>query len=111
MAQVDFSNAVLDVFSGNPMTFGNYMQLYYVSSNSLDDPNGNPISTPVVSKILDTPTKVSILYAGSIVTSNVSGTEFLLRIGNTRVWKVSNISFATGDTYSFVIDIEVSGNT
>ena len=56
---------------------------------------------------MNTPTKASILYSGSFAGS---GTEFYIGARNALYWKVSNISFANGDTYSFVIDIEVDGN-
>lgn len=107
MAQVDFSKAVLDVNSTyKPMTENDYMYLKH--TNYLFDANGHYISIPNVSIILDTPTKVSVLYAGAF---GDSGTEFYLGASNNLEWKVSNISFLQGDTYSFIIDIETSGNT
>ena len=107
MAQVDFSNAVLDVYnsSARPFAYSNYLNIPY-EATVYDDQSGNSINgSASVNIILNTPTKVSILFTGVFT---ASGTSFHT---NRSVWGVSNISFSAGDTYSFVIDIEVSGNT
>lgn len=112
MAQVDFTNAVLDVnpSSGSkPMNAGYYLALTYEAV--LYDLNHVRISdSEHLSIITNTPSKVSILYTGVFT---ASGTVFNIgyAVFNSIMWKVSNISFSSGDTYSFVIDIEVSGNT
>lgn len=109
MAEVDFSHAVLDVNgSEKPLAQNPYLRLqshtfYY---------NGNPVtdaSAGRVSIITDTPTKVSILYVGTFI---ASGTEFYIAYSQyAGTFRVSNISFSSGDTYSFIIDIETEGNT
>lgn len=105
MADVDFSHAVLDAVNGEtPLTHSSYLDLmhnfWYGSTE---------ISVPVISLITNTPTKVSILYTG---TFNQSGTEFYFAyVGGAGTFKVTNISFSAGDTYSFIIDIEIEGNT
>lgn len=110
MAQVDFSHAVLDVNSDSsvkPMSdYGSYMGLGY--SGNLYNSGGGQISSGSVSVITETPTKVSLLYAGEFMYGD---TEFYMVSNTRRPWKVSNISFSGGDIYSFIIDIEVSGNT
>ena len=109
MADVDFSNAVLDVNTSsgyNPMPQLDYLKL---ATSSLANASGSIISSGTHSIITNTPSKVSILYSGVL---GESGTEFYLYFsGNVKIWKVSNISFSNGDTYSFIIDIEVEGNT
>ena len=106
MADVDFSHAVLDVNGSNkPMSTGDYLQLYngqyfHVGGGVVVNYYNSSMSI-----ITNTPTKVSILYAGSF---DISGTGFT--IGNSDYWKVSNISYSEGDTYSFIIDIETSGS-
>lgn len=107
MAQVDFSNAVLDV-NGNmkPMGLSNYLGIRYAE---LRDSNGNQLNSGGYSILTNTPSKVSILYSGTFY-SGVSGTEFYLGTITNRSLKVSNISFGSEDAYSFVIDIETSGN-
>ena len=113
MAQVDFSNAVLDLYSGNPsyadkpMNSSDYLNLGGNNSHILVNTSGSSIvSNSSKTIITNTPSKVSILYTG---TFTASGTEFLTY--EAPRWRVSNVSFSSGDTYSFVIDIEVSGNT
>ena len=107
MAQVDFSNAVLDVYNDKPLTYGSYLQLNNSGAPYFHNLAGNYISVPTKSIILNTPQNVSILFTGVF---NSAGTEFYIG-DSAKEWKVSNISFSSGDTYSFVIDIEVSGNT
>ena len=112
MAQVDFDNAVLDVnpnSSNNPMNINKYMGIgagYSLRNSS----NSEIVSNYSSSVISNTPTKASILFTG---TFTASGTQFFITSGwGSQIdWKVSNISFSSGDTYAFVIDIEVSGNT
>jgi len=115
MAQVDFSNAVLDVnpdmsssSSSYPLTMTSYLN--FDNTSTLFDSSGNPISSNQSKTIItNTPTKVSILYAGTFTVNG--GTKFYMGYSTRRPWMVSNISFNSGDTYSFVVDIEVSGNT
>lgn len=108
MAQVDFSHAVLDVIPGKlPMNASFYMGMnfptlfYYYNGNYY-----SAVANSSCSILTNTPTKVSILYSG---TFDHSDTEFY--IANPQFWKVSNITYSSGDTYSFIIDIETSGNT
>lgn len=115
MAIVDFSNAVLDVYNNNqqkPLEFSNYLGFNAAFGNMLLDSQGNVLSSATRSIITDTPTKISFLYRG---TFNDSGTEFYIGYGGNTPdrfgWKVSNISFSANDTFAFVIDIEVSGNS
>jgi hypothetical protein len=109
MAQVDFSNAVLDVNDGLPLTYSNYLAING-TARFINNNDSITYSYPTVTKIYDTPSKVSILFTGSV--TDGSGTSFVLRHPQLyNIWKVSNISFSSGDTYAFVIDIEVSGNT
>jgi hypothetical protein len=107
MADVDFSSAVLDA-NTYPMRGGNYMGL---SDDRLWDSSFQVINTNRSVRIItNTITKVSVLFSG---TFTASGTEFYLGYLSAyeRGWRVSNIAFSSGDAYSFVIDIEVSGNT
>lgn len=111
MADVDFSHAVLDVSPDNPanppMSYNFYMRIGYEAV--LYDDTAAITTSHSVSNLTNTPTKVSILFTG-VFTS--SGTAFYIGADTNyrRVWKVSNISFSSGDTYSFIIDIETSGN-
>ena len=109
MAQVDFSHAVLDVnTNAKPLDSANYLNLNFAE---LRDSSGNQMNqTGNVSILSNTPAKVSILFTGTFY-SGSSGTEFYIGTQVNRFWKVSNISFSGGDSYSFIIDIETSGNT
>lgn len=116
MADVDFSHAVLDAYSSNsayyPMVSSNNLLLKYSALKMLDINATEVTSNMVRTTLTNTPTKVSILFSGSF---NTSGTEFYLidlfaTSMSKATWKVSNISFSSGDTYSFIIDIETSGN-
>lgn len=112
MAVVDFSNAVLDVSTDSPasppMSYDFYMRIGYESV--LYDATQAITTGQSMTFLLNTPTKVSILFTGKFTTG---GTYFYIGTDTNyrRVWKVSNISFSANDTYAFVIDIEVSGNT
>lgn len=110
MAQVDFSNAVLDVYNGRkPMTSASYLSLGG-NANPFINENGVSVTSGSISPqiISNTPTKASILFVGSFT---ASGDRFLLGYSGGYMWRVSNISFSNGDTFSFIIDIETSGNT
>ena len=110
MAQIDFTNATLDAYIGNPMAQGSYLRMN--ADSYLYDTSGNNISASASrSVILNTPAKASVQYTGTV---NASGTEFLLGVQKssntiTFAWKVSNVSFSSGDTYDFIVDIETSG--
>lgn len=112
MAVVDFSHAVLDVNSGNVLTHGDYLDLG--ASGTLYNSRPSEVAYGNVSILSNTPSKVSLLYTGTFNSNAGTGsTEFYIGLGsgNALRWKVSNISFSSGDTYSFIIDIEVEGNT
>lgn len=108
MAQVDFSNALLEPRSGQKPITESY-NLYLNNTSYLFDSNGaNVVTSPSKSTLVSTPSKVTILYSG---TFSASGTEFYMCNSSDKQWKVSNISFNPGDTYSFAIDIETSITT
>ena len=111
MAQIDFTNAVLEPNGTyKPMTFDWLM--YTWGDDYLFNAGKSSISTGSQTVVLNSPTKATIVKTG---TFTASGTEFYIgyydRVSTQIPWKVSNISFNAGDTYSFAIDIEVSGNT
>ena len=108
MAQVDFSNAKIepsDYNNPHPMGYDYLMQLdnslfLYTREDGSINTNANKAT------LLSTSKKISILYTG---TFTKSGNYFYL--GTHYVWKVSNITYNAGDTYSFVVEVEVNGNT
>lgn len=108
MAQIDFSHAVLEPnTNAKPLGMSDYL---YFNNPYLRDSSGNQINdTGSVTILSNTPSKVSLLFSGKLY-SGTSGTEFYIGNQVNRIWKVSNISFGSEDAYSFVIDIETSGN-
>lgn len=105
MAVVDFDNAKLEPLRVNwDYSFLNLRAVVFYQANQY----ATPVSNPTVATIQNTPDIVSFMFAG---TFNVDGTEIYLYLNNTKAWKIYDVEFRQGDTYSFVIDIEVSGNT
>ena len=98
MAQVDFSNATLTAVSGKkPLSNGNTLGL---NTNDFSDANNNLINGNKSYRIIsDSESKREILYKGVFT---ASGTEF--KIGGN--FLVSNVSFSSGDTYSFIVTVE-----
>ena len=112
MADVDFSNAVLELNypAGCPM---NSAFLAFNYTGTFRDINANELNFGGNFSVLtNTPSKVSLLFTGTFISSGTSfyfGTWYGAGTGG--LWKVSNISFSADDTYSFIVDIETSGNT
>ena len=106
MAEVDFSSAVLRPNNNVlPMSLDTgYLGL--ATGNGVLTDGANIINSNYRLQILSsTPTKVSLLHTGTFTASGTTCyTDF-------ERWKISNISFSSGDTYSFIIDIETEGNT
>ena len=113
MADVDFSHAVLDVIGDNKPMGSTYYQYMNLGASGIffDPTETDRVNTNnSVSQIVNTPTKTSFLYTGEFT---ASGTSFHMQYqyySYYYMWKVSNISFNSGDTYSFIIDVEISGN-
>lgn len=105
MADIDFSNAVLEPVAGIANMNYPYLNLY---DRSLYDANQNAISYATCTIVSNTHQKITFQYTGSCYRG---GTEMYFFRYNTKAWRISNISFAAGDTFSFEIDIETIGNT
>lgn len=108
MAQVDFSNAVLepnpDIANYYPLT---QPFLYINTSSFIRDAsdNSNITSGLVVTTIDNTPTKRSYSFTGVFT---AGGVAFKIRTAQQSYWRVSNISFSENDTFSFIIEETVS---
>ena len=106
MAMVDFTNAKIEqVLSGYPVEY----KYANINSANLQDSEGNKIvSNESISVIKNEQKSMIFGYSGSFITS---GTEFYIwNVTPTTKWKVSNISFQNGDTYSFEIPINLVCN-
>lgn len=102
MAQVDFSNARIV-----PIGARNATALQYVSLNTqnISDVSGTTIvSGASITRQVNEQKQLVYLYQGAFTTS---GTEFYVQqnVGRTTHsgFKISNVSFQSGDTYSFKI--------
>ena len=110
MAMVDFSNARIEPNSSNTGTSltwknptGNANVTLAVSSAYLRDSSLNVISSAYNRTLLVNEQKqLMYLYQG---TFTASGTEFLIHedSGHLAGWRISNISFNSGDTFTFKI--------
>ena len=110
MAQVSFNNAIIEPARGKPLTEGELALIYNNGAfyKDISDLTVRANSNSTASILNQTNTKISVIYSGTFVDA---GTCFYF--GNTTtgmgaLWKVSNINFSAGDTYSFVVDVEIS---
>lgn len=116
MAQIDFSNARIDcinpnfVFNSNLAQHRSYLMLgdlNFVTGSGSDSSglstvnNGKNIIANVTTK------GFSVIKSGTVA---ASGDRIILRsnYGSTNVWRVSNISFDTGDTFDFQINVRIN---
>jgi len=98
MAMVDFTNAKITPTGENPAKYA-YMNMR--SSVLLDASNNFIVTNSSVTQTKNDPKLMVFSYAGTFTTS---GTEFYIwNASASSRWKVSNISFSSGDTYSFQI--------
>lgn len=109
----DFSNAKIEVVSGRkPMEGAYYMATNY-SAVLYNSSRQSLVSEYNKQIVLDTPTKVSILFTGKFAL-NARGTEVYLMNGSGNLaWRIYDVNFESindPDPYSFYIDIELSGN-
>ena len=122
MAEVDFSNARIEpvAFPGiGQGAWAGYSAINptgkeYVSlsqSGNLYDANGANITSSTSStKMVSEKKQLMYLYQG---TFNASGTEcYKIFYGNNKMgaYKISNISFQSGDTYVFMINADLVCN-
>ena len=103
MAQVDFSNAIIDVNGNNtPLAAQSDRTLELAADWYLSDSSGTQINTgATMSVVVSDKNKKAMVYSG---TFTASGTEFYTTF---TMWKISNVSFQSGDTYSFMIEVEI----
>lgn len=112
MAQIDFSSAIIEPYSSNkPFSYYklglglvNGFNTYFMN----DTVNILTTGTLAPTVLTNTPTKFSLIYTGTIGSGVASGTYFYLGLNNTRNWKVSNISYSAGDTFSFQLDFDIT---
>ena len=103
MAQVDFTNARLELIGTVSPVSQAYVNLdtavlYNASGQAI---NGNYS----ISWLVNEQKKALASYSGLFT---ASGTEFYLHSNTNSKWKVSNISFQNGDSYTFQIPVSLT---
>ena len=110
MAEVDFSNAIFTIVAGSGATSTNPILSSDLALNNrtLWDATGNAISSSssTATKIQSENTIQKISYSGEFT---ASGTEFYISTAPSNIrYKVSNISFNSGDSYSFSVRADLT---
>ena len=112
MAQVDFSHAVLEPYTGiKPLSMDQNLAIEACGS-LVSSSKQSVVTNLAINTLSETATRKIKTYNGTFSTS---GTECYLYwyfgIGNEAIyWRISNITFSAGDTFSFAIQIDVNGN-
>ena len=106
MAQVDFSNAVLAPYGTNPLRRTKASFDSYISAQKkCVDVNGNQITSSYnISTSHETNDSFDVEATGTFSTS---GTEMYIYYFETH-WRVSNISFNSGDTFVLNVHVELN---
>ena len=107
MAQLDLSHAHIIPVYANPGKFS-YLGLNDTASTHLRNASGTELSDGSKNLINTAKDTFKIQYSG---TFKASGTEFYIAFSNYNVWKVTNVSFSSGDTYSFIVKANIMLNT
>ena len=102
MAQVDFSNAQIEPYSKTPMgTYNSGLN----ATTELYNSSTTVIGSVSITTLKNDTNEAIFQYTG---TFSATGTEFLFGYyGSYLCWKVSNVSFNSGDTFSFKIKANV----
>ena len=100
MAQVDFTNAVIEPYGNNPAKDANVGLMGINTMYFYNDSGSTSISSPTVTTITQDQRTILAKYSG---TFSASGTAFRMVYNGSTHWRVSNISFANGDSYEFSI--------
>ena len=121
MAEVDFSNAIIEPWEGVP-SLGSTLDSWarvnptwqdtvtLAKSTALLGVGGNTISTATITRLINEQKQLVYQYSG---TFTASGTEFCFGYavgGSIAAWRVRNISFSNGDTYNFTINATLTCN-
>ena len=106
MAQVDFSSATIEVYNSSTKPMDIYsIGLYPASFFSTTQGAGTVATISTQNIVESSPSLMSVTYVG---TFTASGTDFIIAYNGSYYWKVSNVSFASGDTFSFAVDVAIT---
>lgn len=111
MAQADFTNAVLTPYN-NPTYFSPLVNPYEsLNTNFLANPSTtSSIGTGSVNRLNTSQNERYDVFSG---TFTASGNEFYIASANNVAyifWKVSNVTFNSGDTFNFQIHVDMTLN-
>lgn len=115
MAFVDFSNATIECISGtgNYSAYkADYLGLYTNYFRNSDNISSGVSIANITRSLIERPNGgFMVVYSGSIK-SNYSGTDLIIfdQVGTSpyyNYWKISNISYNGGDTFSFAINVDL----
>jgi len=108
MASVDFSHATIELKS-TVVWNDNYRVYLCLNDGTLRNSAKNTIVSNQASTVVsDNLNGFKILYSGKFTEA---GTEFYIGTnwgGDVLAWKVSNVSFSAGDTYSFTVTTHIT---
>lgn len=112
MAQIDFSNAILSPYNTSPLSSYHYLGFPRAfnegGGNGFVDSNGNKVANGRYHHIETDKYKHNFRYTGEMISS---GNEFYIKEDGAVHWKVSNISFNSGDTFSLKISCNIADGT
>lgn len=100
MAIVDFSNAVIEPFSGSPflsasISLGSGTYVTDINNQSIADNQSRTVKRSATNELI-------IQYSGTLTASGTA--MYISNNFNPPIhWRISNISFASGDTFNFQI--------
>lgn len=109
MAEIDFSNATVSVIGTSNVIDTSYVILN--TCNLYDVTGLNKYSNNFSRQVITATPKYSAIFYGTMARN---GTEFYIYVQATngngetnRGYKISNISFQTGDTFNFIVSAEI----
>ena len=106
MAEVDFSNARIEVDSTSNQNPTTTAEVLLANGTTLVDSSNTVIGSGRATRLINQQKQLMYNYTGSFT---ASGTEFYFGTNQSR-WKVSNISFSSGDTYVFQVNASLVCN-
>lgn len=102
MAEVDFSNAVIEAYGNTP--FANRYISFNDGNLNITNASGTNIAPGGSRTVLvDDYNQFTIRHSGTL---NESGTAMYFSSNGIR-WKISGISFASGDTFTFTTSADL----
>lgn len=105
MAQIDFTNAVLTPYGNNPLS----KPIMDIDTFTIYDSTGTTdiATSKSFTQVSMTKKEYKVVLQG---TMTASGNQFLIAARGTIIWKISNISFASGDTFALRLNHNIAAD-